>query len=98
MNDIILDDNMDLQIAAGDFVVDDSQNQTQQLLLIAQPGNFRNSPLTGVGIAKYLKSQLSPQLVDALSKKIQLQWQYDGYTSVNVKVNSFTDIEIEGGL
>jgi hypothetical protein len=94
MNDIILDDNMDLSIIAGDFVVDDCENQIQQILLIAQPGNFRDSPLTGVGIINYLKGQLTPSLVDSLTKKIQIQWQYDGYAGVNVVVNSFTDIEI----
>ena len=95
MNDIVLDNNMDLSIIAGDFVVDDCEDQVQQLLLIAQPGNFRDSPLTGVGIVNYLKSQITPSLVDALTKKIQIQWLYDGYAGVNVVVNSFTDIEIE---
>jgi len=49
MNDIILDNNMDLAIVNGDFVIDDAEEQIQQLILIATQGSFRASPLTGIG-------------------------------------------------
>ena len=94
MTDIMLDDNLDLLIVNGDFVLDDADQQIQELLLIANQGDFRESPLTGVGIVKYLKSRLSPATVDALKKKIKLQWQYDGFANVNTVINSFSDITI----
>jgi len=92
--DIILDDNLDLLIANGDFVVGDSDEQTQELILIATQGAFRESPLTGVGIVNYLKAQFSPALVAKLTQKIQLQLQYDGFSAATVVVNSFSDIDI----
>jgi hypothetical protein len=92
--DIMLDENMDLAIVDGDFVVDDADEQIQQLVLIATQGSFRQSPLTGVAIVKYLKAQFTPALVDQLKQKIQLQLQYDGFSSVTTVINSFEDIEI----
>ena len=97
MNDILLDDNMDLAISAvnGDFIVDDAEEQIQQLILVATQGSFRESPLTGIGIIKYLKSSFTVAQVDLLRQQIRLQLLFDGYTTVSTQINSFTDIEIE---
>jgi len=95
MNDILLDNNLDLLIVNGDFVVDNADEQIQELLLIANQGSFRESPLTGVALVNYLKKQFTPTQVDALKQTIQLQWLYDGFTSANVTINSFSDIEID---
>jgi hypothetical protein len=95
MNDIILDDNMDLAIVNGDFVVDDAEQQVQELILIATQGSFRESPITGIGIVRYLKSGFTLDKLDELRQQIILQLQYDGYTTVNTQINSFTDIEID---
>lgn len=95
MTDILLDDNMDLAIVNGDFVMGDAEEQIQQLILMATQGSFRNSPLTGVGIIKYLKASFTVDKVDQLRQKIRLQLQYDGYKSVDTQINSFLDIDIE---
>jgi hypothetical protein len=95
MKDILLDDDLDLAIENGDFVIGDSEQQHQELILIAQQGSFRASPLTGVGISKYYKSAFSVANIDKLRQKIRLQLQFDGYTSVKTTINSFEDIQIE---
>jgi hypothetical protein len=92
--DILLDENFDLAIVDGDFVIGDADEQIQQLILMATQGSFRQSPLTGVGIVNYLKKQFTPALVDKLKQKIQMQLQYDGFSSATVVINSFEDIEI----
>lgn len=94
MTDILLDDNMDLLISNGDFVIDDSEEQVQELILVANQGSFRESPLTGIGIIKFVKSRFTVDQIDALRQKIRLQLQYDGYDTVKTQINSFTDIEI----
>lgn len=94
MNDIILDENMDLAIEDGDFVVGDSEDQHQELILIASQGSFRESPLTGVNIAKYIKTGFTQLQVDQLKQKCRLQLQYDGYVRSYIKINSFEDIRI----
>lgn len=94
MTDFILDNNLDLSISNGDFLIDDAEQQNQELILIATQGSFRQSPLTGVGMVKYLKSSFTVAQVDKLRQKIRLQLQYDGYTTINTTINSFTDIQI----
>jgi hypothetical protein len=94
MNDIILDNNLDLLIQNGDFVIDDAEQQIQALILMASQGSFRESPLTGVDILQYLKSRLSPALIDKLKQKIQLQFQYDGYTYAQPDIDLSGNIDI----
>lgn len=94
MNDLILDDNMDLQLLGGDFVVDDAEQQCQQSILIASKGNFRRTPLIGVGILAYLKSRFTLGVTDTLRQQVKLNMEYDGYTNVGVTINSATDIQI----
>jgi hypothetical protein len=47
--DILLDDNNDLRIENGDFVVGDSTKQHQKLLLMLSKGDTRQFALDGVG-------------------------------------------------
>lgn len=94
MIDVLLDDEMDLAIEGGDFVLADSEDQHQQLILIASQGSFRESPLTGVNVARYIKTGFTQAQIDTLKQKIRLQLQYDGYVRSIVKINSFEDIQI----
>lgn len=95
MTDILLDDSLDLSIEKGDFAADDAEQQHQELILISPQGCWRDSPLTGVGIARYYKSAFTVAQVDKLRQKIRLQYQFDGYTSVKTQINSFEDIQIQ---
>ena len=92
--DIILDDEMDLLIENGDFVIADGEEQHQQIVIIASQGSFRASPLTGVNIAKYIKTGFTQAQIDQLTQKIRIHLQYDGYARSVVKINSFNDIQI----
>ena len=94
MIDILLDEDLDLAIESGDFVVNDAEEQHQQLILLASPGSFRESPLTGVNILSYLKASFTQVQTDQLRQNIRLQLQYDGYSNSVVEINSFSDIQI----
>lgn len=94
MIDVLLDTGLDLAIEGGDFVVGDAEEQHQQLILIANKGSFRQSPLTGVNIAEYIKTGFTQVQIDALRQKIRLQFQYDGYKQSFIQINSFEDIQI----
>jgi hypothetical protein len=85
VKDITLDDNFDLIIENGDFKVSDSDMQHIQLICITDVGHWKQSPLLGVGIEKYISS--SGQ-TDALKRAINIQLASDGY-----KVN---DILVKG--
>lgn len=94
MNDILLDNNLDLAIEGGDFIIGDAEDQHQQLILVASQGSFRDSPLTGVNITQYIKTGFTQIQIDQLKQKCRLQFQYDGYARSFIKINSFTDIQI----
>ncbi|MGC8825230.1 MAG: hypothetical protein ACP5PZ_11680 [Bacteroidales bacterium] len=51
--DILLNDNYDLLITHGDLTIGNSDMQHVEAILLAYPGEFKNSPLTGVGIGQY---------------------------------------------
>jgi len=98
LNDILLNDDLDLLIENGDFVIGDADEQIQELILLANKGDFRESPLTGVAIIKYLKSRMSPKLVDKLKQNINLQLQFDGFASSTTTIvgdDTIEDINIE---
>lgn len=95
MKDILLNNDLDLEISNGDFVVADAEEQHQELIMIATQGSFRENPLVGVGIARFIKSSFSVAEVDRLRQKIRLQLQYDGYSNVSAQINSFEDIQIK---
>ena len=76
VKDIILDDDFDLIIENGDFKVSESDMQHIQLICITDLGHWKNAPLLGVGIEKYISS--SGQ-TDALKRSINIQLSADGY-------------------
>jgi hypothetical protein len=86
MQDLLLDSNYDLQINSltGDFAVGDSTQQEIQLLLYAEKGDWKFSPVSGVSARRYLKS--SGQLLE-LEAAIRLQMQLD---NLNVQQLSIT--------
>jgi hypothetical protein len=48
--DLILDADNELNIANGDFVLDESKEQDIHLILVSHEGAWKQSPLLGVGI------------------------------------------------
>ena|ERR1022692_3067775 len=89
--DFILGSDFDLVIENGDFKVDESTLQHQQLLLLANKGEIKQSPTDGVGINNYL---LEDGGVDDLKHVIQEQFEGDGMEIHSMKINSLTDVFI----
>ncbi len=85
VKDITLDDTLDLLIDNGDFKISDSDMQHIQLICITDLGHWKQFPLLGVGIEKYIASSAQ---TDALKRSINIQLAADGY-----KVN---DILVQG--
>lgn len=71
MKDILFNGS-DLIIKNGDFWVENSENQHVEHLLKANPGDYKQFPITGVNIPKYLASPL-PNINNRLIREIRLQ-------------------------
>lgn len=74
--DILLNENGDLKIVKGDFVIDDSDNQEIEALLISVKGEFKEFPLVGADIGRLIKSRSGQ--TKAL-KEIKTQLINDGF-------------------
>jgi hypothetical protein len=81
-NDIQLvatqDNNFDLLFEDGDIVIRMSNGQHIQAILSSEKGNWREHPMLGVGIQRYLNSLNTYSEITELSRKIRLQLEADG--------------------
>ncbi len=82
-SDILLDENYDLAISGGDFVVGESDDQHIALLLLTAQGEWRQSPLTGVNLLRYQSGPMDTAGRAALQRERAIQLERDGY-AVNV--------------
>lgn len=73
--DILLNDDFDLKISAGDFVTGDATSQHQKLLLLAGKGMFKQTPEAGVGVMDYILDDIGPA---ELRGEITEQFRNDG--------------------
>lgn len=86
--DILLTEENDLRIENGDFVVGESTRQHQNLILLADKGEFKQFPTVGVGILRYLEDNDT----DNLAREIRTEFNKDG---MNVKEIRFNGSKID---
>jgi hypothetical protein len=88
MKDFRLNQNGDLAIVNGDFVIADATLQHQEHIIIAQKGEYKEHPEIGVGIANMVLDENPRKILT----QIRRNFEYDG-----MKVNSldFTDNSIK---
>lgn len=72
--DYILTEEGDLKIENGDFVFGDATRDNQRLLLLAEKGEWKHAPTSGVGLRSFLDDE-SPE--DML-REIRRQFTRDG--------------------
>lgn len=82
--DFIVGDDGDLFIKNGDLAFGESTEQHQRDLVLAMPGEFRQSPLIGCGIRTELLNSIAP---DELRIAIQREFERDGMQVVRLAVN-----------
>jgi hypothetical protein len=96
VQDFLSDENGDLLIFDGDFVIGPSDDQHNEIVMVASPGLVRFSPITGVAIFRKMKSRMTLADADELRQDAILQLQVDGCTSVNISINSTIDLNVDG--
>lgn len=84
MTDFVLNENNDLLIDAGDFVIKESTYQHQKHLLLAEKGDYKLYPSAGVASKKYLERE-SP---DEYARAIRQEFVADG-----MRVKTLTILE-----
>lgn len=72
--DILLDDNNDLKFLNGDFDTGESEMQEVALILQSTQGEWKNEPLLGPNLFRFLKSKESKV---AIEKQISIHLAID---------------------
>ena len=74
--DFSQDNNNDLLLANGDFILSDSDSMHIEDTIVAFPGWWKQFPADGVGIGYYSKSSGQEQV---LARSVKLQLENDSY-------------------
>ena len=89
--DIVLNDNNDLLINNGDFVVGESTYQHQKHLLLAEKGDYKQFPTAGVASKKYLERE-SP---DEYARAIRQEFVADGMNVTTLTILENLELSID---
>ncbi len=89
--DILLTASFDLQIVAGDLAVGDGTAQHQQCLLLAAKGDYKQSPLIGVDLFRWLNDERP----DDMMRELRLQFVADGMEINRLKLVPPSEITID---
>lgn len=91
MKDLLLDENGDLKIVNGDFVIGDASEQSVEQLLISKPGEWKEFPQVGCNIQKSRNGKIDR----FLERNIRVQLESDGFKVGKLNVTE-QGIELKG--
>lgn len=83
--DILLDADFDLPIETNNLALGQSDEQHMYDCMISYQGWWKQFPKNGVGINRYLKSRISPLI---LQNNVKLELSKDGYIVDNPTVKA----------
>ena len=75
MRDILVSENNDLELIAGDFSIGEGLLQEVGLILQSQQGNWKSDPLVGANMVELIKGKHNRTAVE---KRIKIQLERDG--------------------
>lgn len=81
-NDILLDENNDLQIVAGDFVIGESFMQEVGLILQMNQGELKSDPLIGANLTSKIRGVQNDAKI---RRHIETQMELDGKDYEDIK-------------
>lgn len=92
--DILLDENNELIIADGDFVIGQSDQQHVKHIVEAFKGEYKSNPLVGFGAINYLKRD--DKIESEFRRDLKIQLENDGYNDSDIDVSAgFEKLKID---
>ena len=92
VKDILTNDNNELIIQEGDFVIESSEDQHIEAILRSEKGHWKESPMMGVGIVSEVN--LTGR-IENLEREIMLQLKVDDWQNVSLDLSDIQNIVIE---
>jgi hypothetical protein len=74
--------NNDLAIQAGDFIISESDQKHIEDILLFGKGSIKHSPISGLGIVKYVNARNTADVQNGFKRKLKIQLEYDGYDEI----------------
>ncbi len=90
--DFLNDENDDLLIVDGDLAFGDSEEQEVGLIIRTNPGDWRQSPLTGFGIGNRTRNEVNPTLFE---RDLDTQLRMDGFDDNQVSLSEHGQLSIK---
>jgi hypothetical protein len=90
--DIAIDNTGELLFSNGDFAIKESTEQHMEALIIAEKGEYKATPLVGVGIKTYLNDDVVYS--DDLKRAISEELEGDGMAIEAMNISNINDIRI----
>ncbi len=98
VKDFISKDTADIAIKDGDFLVGYSDQHHIEDLVRSEKGEYKQNPLTGIGIVNYINAPLTREVKTRLEKDIRLQLTADSFEITQVAVENFESIIIDAEI
>lgn len=89
--DFLFDEQNEPEIKDGDFVIGESTYQHQKHLLLAEKGDYKQHPTTGVASKRYLERE-SP---DEYARAIRQEFVADGMSVKTLKILENLELSID---
>lgn len=81
-NDFLLNEDYDLEIINGDFVISESEMQEVSIILQKSQGELKSDPLIGANLTKMIRSGYNQQKIE---QEIDIQMQLDDKNFDDIK-------------
>ena len=95
VTDIKLDEDGDLLIEDGDFVLHESDEAHIEHILISNKGTWRQFPAIGVGLRSFLSGPLTRVIKNGLAKLIRVNLTFDGFKIRKLNVDNIEDVKLD---
>lgn len=88
-DDILLDENFDLLIQDGDIVIGNGAQQSGQMVFYSHKGEFKNHPLLGFGVARWLKKSTLDK--DGFLQSLKKHLKMNGFQDFTIDLSEGID-------
>jgi hypothetical protein len=91
MKGILLNNDLDLAVKNGTLLFGETTAQNQKILLLSNKGEFKTTPMRGVGIGRYLENSEANEL----AREIRTEFVIDGMTVNSIQIGSDLELKVE---
>jgi hypothetical protein len=95
VQDLLLSDDYDLDTADGDLVTGPGDDQAAALLLLTDLGEWKESPLVGIGLRRYQSGPFDQTQRGTLQRAARLQFEKDGFTVRSCNVSADAELDLD---